>query len=124
MTDLLPWVFLIVAAGAMVAALMSMWVSLSLALSDQALSDVRARLTSDARNALMNEKDALLQELGDISFEHDAGKLSEQDFIEINEKLRAQARHVLHELDEGTEAFRDDAEALIAARLGESKGPA
>ncbi|MGB5809330.1 MAG: hypothetical protein WBG86_02295 [Polyangiales bacterium] len=124
MSDILPWVFLIIAGGAMIAALVSLWVSLSYALSDEALTDVRAQLTSDARNALIIEKDALLQELRDIAFEHDADKLSDQDFGEINEKLRARARHVLHELDQGAEAFRDDAEALIAARLAKSEGAA
>jgi len=120
MTDVLPWMFIIVAGAAMLVALGSLWLSLSLGLSDQALGDVRAQLTSDARRALVSEKDALLQELGDVAFEHDAGKISDQDFEELNQKLRAQARHLLHELDEGAEAFRDEAEALIAERLGDS----
>ncbi len=120
MSDLLPWLFIIVAAAAMLVALGSLWLSLSLGLSDEPLGDVRAQLTSDARRALLTEKNALLQELRDIAFEHDAGKLSDQDFEELNQKLRAQARHVLHELDEGAEAFRREAEALIAERLGNS----
>lgn len=121
MSDVLPWMFIIVAGAAMLVALGSLWLSLSLGLSDEALGDVRAQLTSDARQALLTEKDALLQELRDIAFEHDAGKLSDQDFEELNKKLRAQARHVLHELDEAAEAFRDEAEALIAKRLGDSE---
>ena len=121
MSDLLPWMFVLVAAGGMLAGLGSLWFSLSLALSDQVQGDVRAQLVTDARRALFTEKDALLQELGDIAFEHDAGKLSDQDYRELNDKLRAQARHVLHELDEGAEEFRDDAEALIAERLGKAK---
>ncbi|MDH3726265.1 MAG: hypothetical protein OER77_01940 [Myxococcales bacterium] len=121
MTDVLPWMFIIVAGAAMLVALGSLWLSLSLGLSDEALGDVRAQLTSDARRALFTEKDALLQELRDVAFEHDAGKLSDQDFEELNQKLRAQARHLLHELDEGAEAFRSEAEALIAERLGDSE---
>lgn len=120
MIDVLPWMFIIVAGAAMLVGLGSLWLSLSLGLSDQALGDVRAQLTSDARRALFTEKDALLQELRDVAFEHDAGKLSDQDFEELNQKLRAQARHLLHELDEGAEAFRGEAEALIAERLGDS----
>jgi len=122
-SDALPWLFLIVAAMGLFVALASLWMSLSLSLglSDQAVGDVRAQLTSDARRALLAEKEALLQELRDIAFEHDAGKLSDEDFEELNEKLRAQARHVLHELDEGAEAFRGEAEGLIAARLGKRK---
>lgn len=121
MSDLLPWMFIIIAAAAMLVGLGSLWLSLSLGLSDEALGDVRAQLTSDARRALLTEKNTLLQELGDITFEHDAGKLSDQDFEELNQKLRAQARHVLHELDESAEAFRGEAEALIAQRLGDSR---
>jgi len=120
MSDVLPWMFLVVAGAAMLGGLGSLWLSLSLGLSDHALGDVRAQLTSDARRALLAEKDALFQELGDVAFEHDAGKLSDQDFNELNEKLRAQARHVLHELDESAEAFRGEAEALIAKRLEDS----
>jgi hypothetical protein len=54
-----------------------------------------------------------------VSFEHDADKISDTDFEELNEKLRAQARQVLHELDAGVESFRDEAEALIAERLAD-----
>lgn len=120
MSVFLPWVFLVAAASGLLLALGSLWASLSLAFSHDAHLDLRAQLTSDARNALLTEKEALLQELRDVAFEHDAGKLSDEDFRELNEKLRARARHVLHELDEGAEAFRDEAEALIADRLGES----
>lgn len=117
MADFLPWVFIIVASVAMVAGLGSLWLSLSLALSDEVLGGTRAQLTTDARRALIIEKESLLQEIRDVSFEHDAGKISDTDFEELNEKLRAQARQVLHELDAGVELFRDEAEALIAERL-------
>ena len=90
-------------------------------LTGEAPSGTRAQLTSEARLALLTEKEALLQEIRDVAFEHDAGKLSEADFEELNAKLRAQARHVLQELDAGAEAFRDQAEALIAKRLEAEK---
>ena len=121
MSDVLPWIFIVAAGAAILVGLGSLWLSLSLALSDQTLGDVRAQLTSDARRALLTEKEALLQELRDVAFEHDAGKLSDQDFEELNQKLRAQARHVLHRLDESAEGFRSEAEALITQRLGGSK---
>lgn len=119
MSDFLPWLFIIVAAVALIAAFGSLWLSLSLALSDEALGGVRAQLISDARRSLLAEKEALLAEIRDVSFEHDADKLSDDDFEELNAKLRAQARHILHELDEGAEAFRDEAEALVAERLAD-----
>jgi biopolymer transport protein ExbB/TolQ len=119
MSELLPWLFIAMASAAVVAAFVSLWLSLSVALSDEASVGVRAQLSNEARRALVAEKEALLQEIRDISFEHDAGKLSDADFEELNTKLRAQARHVLHQLDAGLEAFRDEAEALIARRLEE-----
>jgi len=114
---LLPWAFIILAFVGVIAGLFSLWFSLSLALSDEVFSGARAQLITDARRALLTEKEGLLQEIRDISFEHDAGKLSDTDFEELNAKLRAQARHVLHALDTGAESFRDEAEAMIAQRL-------
>lgn len=119
MADYLPWLFVIGAALAVVAALMSLWMSLSLALSNELVSGASAQLTTDARRGLLTEKENLLREIRDIAFEHDAGKLSDADYEELNAKLRAQARHVLHELDVGAGPFRDEAEALIAERLSD-----
>ncbi len=121
MSEALPWIFLVGAAAGMLLALTSLWVSLSLALSGDPTGEAQAELSSDTRRGLLTEKEALLQELRDIAFEHDGGKLSDRDFDELNAKIRAQARHVLHELDEGASPFRSEAEALIAKRLGESE---
>lgn len=121
MADFLPWLFIITAVAALLAGLGSLWLSLTLALSDEATGGARVRLTNDARLALLTEKEALLQEIRDVAFEHDAGKLSDADYEELNAKLRAEARHVLHELDAGAEGFRERAEALIAEKLGEAR---
>lgn len=121
MTDILPWLFVVLAALGVVGWLVSLWQSLSLALSDGGTVQTQAQLTTDVRRALLSEKEALLGEIQDVAFEHDAGKLSDADFEDLNEKLRAQARRVLHELDEGTEAFRGEAEELIAQRLADGR---
>ena len=119
MAEFLPWLFVVLAAIGMVGGMLSLWVSLSLALTNDSATVGVTSLTSEARLALLTEKEGLLQELRDIAFERDAGKLSEEDFQELNDKLRAQARHVLHQLDASAEGFRDEAEALIAKRLEE-----
>ncbi len=121
MSEFLPWMFVVFAALGVLTWLFSFWSSLSLALSAQATSEVRAQLTSDARRALLTEKEALLGEISDVAFEHDAGKLSDVDFEELNQKLRAQARRVLHELDAGAVELRGEAEALIARRLEDER---
>lgn len=120
MAEFLPWLFIVTAVAAMFGGLLSLWLSLTLALGDEASGGARAHLTSDARLALLTEKEALLQEIRDVAFEHDAGKLSDADYEELNAKLRAEARHVLHELDAGAEGFREEAEALIAEKLKEA----
>lgn len=119
MHELLPWLFVVAAGAGLVAGLFSLWLSLSLALSSEVLSGAGSQLNSAARRTLLNEKEALLHEIRDVSFEHDAGKLSDTDYEDLNAKLRAQARQVLQELDEGAESFRDEAEALIAERLAD-----
>ncbi len=119
MAEFLPWLFVVAAAFGVVGGLFSLWLSLSLALSDETVGIAKTQLTTDARRGLLIEKEALLQEIRDIAFEHDADKLSDRDYEELNAKLRAQARHVLHELDESAGAFREEAEALIAERLRE-----
>ena len=119
MAEFLPWLFVVLAVIGIVGGLFGLWVSLSLALSGDTGMATRANLTTEARLALLTEKEGLLEELRDIAFERDAGKLSEEDYQELNEKLRGQARHVLHELDAGAEGFRDEAERLIAQRLEE-----
>jgi len=121
MAELLPWLFIIGAVFGMLGGLMSLWLSLTIALSGESSVGNRASFTSDARLGLLTEKEALLQEIRDVAFEHDADKLSDEDFEELNAKLRAQARHVLHELDESAVAYREQAEALIAERLGKEK---
>ena len=119
MSEFLPWLFIITASVAMVAGLISLWLSLSLAFSDEVMDGARAQLISDARRSLIAEKETLLEEIRDVSFEHDADKISDADFEELNEKLRAQARQVLHALDAGADSFRNEAEALIAKRLAD-----
>jgi hypothetical protein len=121
MAELLPWLFVFGAVFGILGGLVSLWMSLSLALSGQSFSGDRTRLTSEVRLSLLTEKEALLQEIRDVTFEHDAGKLSDEDYEELNAKLRAQARSVLHELDESAVEYRDKAEALIAKRLGAAK---
>ena len=119
MAEALPWLFVVLAVAGMLGGLASLWLSLSLALSGEAPAEAHMQLTSDARLALLTEKEALLEEIRDVAFEHEAGKLSDEDFEELNAKLRAQARHVLHALDASAEGFRDQAEALIAEKLEE-----
>ena len=118
MGALLPWLLILVAVAGLLGGLASLWLSLSLALSGEGAVGFGAAVSHSARLALLNEKEALLQEIQDVAFEHEAGKLSDADYEELNAKLRARARHVLQALDAEVEGFRAEAEALIARRVG------
>ena len=116
-------IFTLTASVAGLFAFFALWMSLRLAFADPSLEEVRAELDSETRRTLQTEKEALLEEIRDISFEHEADKLSDEDFNELNEKLRGRARQVLIELDATAENYRDEAEQLIAQRLaGSSAG--
>ena len=117
MSEALPWLFVFVAAIAGILGFLALWLSLRVALSDPSLEQESEAFGYEARRSLLTEKEALLEELRDISFEHDAGKLSDRDYNELNAKLRGRARRILMELDADAGTYRDEAEALIAERL-------
>ena len=121
MSEALPWLFVFVAAAAGLCGFVALWLSLRVALSDPSLEQETEAIGYDARRSLLTEKEALLEELRDISFEHDAGKLSDRDYEELNAKLRARARKILMELDADADTYRNEAEALIAERLARSE---
>ena len=123
MEQALPWIFTLTAALAGLFAFFALWMSLRIAFADSTLGEARTELDSETRRTLQTEKEALLEEIRDVSFEHEAGKLSDEDFTELNEKLRGRARQVLIEIDAVAESYRDEAETLIAGRLAESRGP-
>ncbi|MGB1527394.1 MAG: hypothetical protein ACPG9N_07465 [Miltoncostaeaceae bacterium] len=52
MSDFLPWLFIIVAAVSVVGGLACLWLSLSLALSDESSGGARAQIITDARRAM------------------------------------------------------------------------
>lgn len=74
--------------------------------------------TGDERDALLAEKRALLQTVRDLGFEHETGKLSDEDFERLNATYRARAKDVLRKLDAELSEYRAEAKALIAAELG------
>ena len=121
MSEALPWLFVFVAAAAGIWGFVALWLSLRVALSDPSLEQESEAIGYEARRSLLTEKEALLEELRDISFEHDAGKLSDRDYEELNAKLRARARKILMELDADADTYRNEAEALIAERLARTK---
>ncbi len=114
----LPWLFVVGAATALVVALVAFWSSLRAALGVGELQDLQESVVSESRSALAAQKTTLIQEIRELEFEHDAGKISDADFTALNRKLRSNAKDVLKKLDEGVDAYRDQAEVAIAEYVG------
>src|SRR4051812_18736372 len=100
MPDLLPTLFIVLGASALVLTLYWLWQSLRQAFAhvDDTVS-VAFATGSQARTSLLAEKAALLVALKDLEAERESGKLSETDFNELNLRYRSRARDVLKALD-------------------------
>ncbi|HJL27948.1 MAG TPA: hypothetical protein RMI62_02570, partial [Polyangiaceae bacterium LLY-WYZ-15_(1-7)] len=118
MSALLPWVFVALAAVTLMAGLYALWASFRAAFGAAEMPDMQGTVEAASRRELVAEKEALLQNLRDLRFDHDQGKLSRSDFERLDAKLRARAKQVLKLLDADVEPFREKAEALIAERIG------
>lgn len=118
MSALLPWVFVALAAVTLMAGLYALWASFRAAFGAAEMPDMQGTVEAASRRELVAEKEALLQNLRDLRFDHDQGKLSRSDFERLDAKLRARAKQVLKLIDADVEPFREKAEALIAERIG------
>jgi hypothetical protein len=123
MQNLVPTLLIALAALALMLTLLWLWQSLRHAFAhvvDQ--PDVPSRmLVSAERGSLLAEKQALLVALKDLEAERDSGKLSQDDYRELNEQYRQRARQVLRELDGLLAPHRAQAKSLLATA---SKGEA
>ncbi len=109
--------FVVGAAAALLLALAAVWKSLRAAFGVGELQDLQSTVVSESRRALTAHKSLLLQEIRELEFERDAGKISDADFAALNQKLRRRAKDVLKKLDEGVDAYREQAEAAIEAHV-------
>jgi hypothetical protein len=117
MPNLLPTVFIALAASALALTLLWLWQSLRLAFVHTLAAPPTAAVSPE-RALLMAEKQSLLLALKDLEAERDAGKLSAADYAELNVQYRMRARVVLRELDGLLAPHRADAKALIEAAIG------
>lgn len=116
MPNLLPTVFIVLGACALVLTLFWLWQSLRHTLAHADEPQVAVLDTaSTSRATLLAEKQSLLMALKDLESERDTGKLSEADFVELNARYRARARTVLKALDAQIAPHREEAKALLKA---------
>lgn len=113
MPNLLPTLFIIFGACALVVTLYWLWQSLRQTFAHVEEAQVATETVSAARAALLAEKQSLLVALKDLESERDNGKLSDADFTELNARYRLRARTVLKALDTQLAPHREAAKALL-----------
>lgn len=115
--------FVVLGALSLFVALWQLWLSLRGAFGAEEL-EVSASVQAESRRVLLEQKRALLQNLKDLRFEKEAGKVSAEDFARLDARLRSRAREVLRLLDADVEPFRKDAEDLVQRTVGAAPEPA
>jgi ribosomal protein L40E len=114
----MPLVFGLSMGLAAVLGIFAMWQSLRATFQAGHIRDLPSLDTGEAHRALEDEKQALLGNIRDLRFEHEAGKIAADDFERQDARLRARAREVLRLLDEDIDAYVRRAEKLITESLG------
>ena len=119
----MPIVFTVLAASGLAVAIFALWRSLRAAFGVASLEEVRGNSVTETRSILLERKAALLSSIKEARFELDGGKLSEEDWKELDTSLRSKAKDVLRALDDDVEPFVAKAEKLIAEHLGKKGSP-
>jgi hypothetical protein len=114
MPNLLPTLFIALASLALMLTLVWLWQSLRHAFVHTLGAPPVSSIVSPERSALLAEKSTLLVALRDLEAERESGKLSQEDFRELNAQYRQRARNVLQQLDGMLAPHRADAKRLLA----------
>lgn len=114
--------FLVLAAAALGGAIWVFWRSLQ-SLTGEAPLTLDEALGLGAPAAEEERKTAVLRALKDLEYERSVGKIDEQDFMELSEKYRAEARMLLQLVDENLGSARRDALASLEKRIDAELGP-
>ena len=117
MNLILPWALVSLAAMALLLGLYFFWRSLRYAVGAADIDNFGVALITENRQDLETRKSALLREIRDLEFERDAGKLSAEDFELLDAQFRRDAKNVLRSLDEASDDYRQQAQAMIAEHV-------
>lgn len=109
-------VVLVLAGGALIAAIAIFWASVRTLVGETPLSGADAYALGAPR-AEEEQKRAVLRALKDLEFEHSVGKISDEDYNSLVSKYRAEAKRLLRVLDEDAQPQRVRIEALVQKRL-------
>ena len=108
---------LLVVAGGALAGVIALIFASVLSLTGESPLTLEEAITLGAPSAEEEQKRSVLRALKDLEFERGVGKISEDDYAELSERYRAEARRLMQVLDEGAQPERDRAEKALRERL-------
>ena len=118
MQAFLPSAFIVLSIGGLLFAVSFVWASLRSLFGGVSEAHVSESSAMRARHELLVEKESVLQSLKDLEFEHEAGKLSDDDYQKLELESRQRAKRILKQLDDDVRAHRKKAEQLLEKELG------
>jgi hypothetical protein len=86
--------------------------------TEQGPVPMSARLRAD----LVREKALTLRSIKELEFDRAMGKVSDQDFQQMADRLRARALGIMKQLDAGASVYRQEIEKELASRVGKTPG--
>jgi hypothetical protein len=107
---------LVIAGGALVGVIALFWASVQ-SLTGESPITLEEALSLGAPSAEEEQKRAVLRALKDLEFERSVGKITQEDYVELSNRYRAEARRLMHLLDSSGEKDRAAVEQLLAERL-------
>jgi hypothetical protein len=107
---------LVIAGGALVGVIALLWASVQ-SLTGESPLTLEEALSLGAPSAEEEQKRAVLRALKDLEFERSVGKITQEDYVELSNRYRTEARRLIHLLDAGGEKERAAIEQILAERL-------
>jgi hypothetical protein len=107
---------LVIAGGALVGVIALVWASVQ-SLTGESPITLEEALSLGAPSAEEEQKRAVLRALKDLEFERSVGKITQEDYVDLSNRYRAEARRLMHLLDSGGEKERAAIEQALVERL-------
>lgn len=117
-----PALFFAISSVAAIAALVTIWNSLRVALGGGPGVVIETARDLPDHAALVEEKNSLLRAIKDLEYEHAVGKISDADHQRLDRAYRARAKQVLSQLDRDVKPLYEQAEKLVADHIAGGGG--
>jgi len=111
-----PGVVLVLTGGALVCVIAAFWSSIRTLIGETRLSGADAFAIGAPREE-MEQKRAVLRALVDLQYERSVGKISEDDFVQLSNRYREEAKRLLRQIDLASAEQREHALQIVNERL-------